>query len=95
MTDHQRHNGEAVEICRHCAVVTALSSRNRNAKGIRTGGHDRRGAGVVKRQPEVMWIKPPPAEMELEQPAMLLMGARTAAGSSSFLAVTVTGGWGL
>jgi hypothetical protein len=79
VSPHQRHNGDAVEICRHRAVVYA-QDRQRNplrwSRAIRCW-----------RQPEVAWINPPPTEIE-PKPATLTMAARTAAGASSLLAVT-------
>jgi hypothetical protein len=66
VTPHQRHNGDAVEICRHRAVVYEQARQR----------HPRRWSRSVRcwRQPEVVWINPPPAEIELE-PATLLMAA--------------------
>ena len=66
VTPHQRHNGDAVEICRHRAVVYE-QARQRNP---------RRWSRSTRcwRQPEVVWINPPPAEIELE-PATLSIAA--------------------
>jgi hypothetical protein len=67
VTPHQRHNGDAVVICRHRAVVYE-QARER---------HPRRWSRSVRCwcQPEVVWINPPPPpEIELE-PATLSMAA--------------------
>ena len=44
VTPHQRHCGDAMEIC-----VTGLSSTSRHAKGIHAAGHDQSGAGVNRK----------------------------------------------
>jgi hypothetical protein len=66
VTPHQRHCGDAMEICRHRAVVYEQTRLR----------HPRRWSRSVRcwRQPEVVWINPPPAEIELE-PATLSMAA--------------------
>jgi putative transposase len=55
VTPHQRHNGDAVEVCRHRAVVYE-QARQRNPK---------RWSRSTRcwRQPEVVWINPPPDEL--------------------------------
>jgi putative transposase len=52
VTPHQRHNGEAMEICRHRAVVYEQARQR----------HPRRWSRSTRcwRQPEVVWINPPP-----------------------------------
>jgi hypothetical protein len=64
VTPHQRHNGDAMEICHHRAVVYE-QARQRNP---------RRWSRSTRcwHQPEVVWINPLPAEIELE-PATLSM----------------------
>jgi hypothetical protein len=63
---HQRHNGDAVEICCNRAVVYE-QARQRNplrwSRAIRCW-----------RQPEVVWINPPSTEIE-PTPATLTMAA--------------------
>ena len=64
VTPHQRHNGEAVEICRHRAFIyEQASQRNplRWSRAIRCWRH-----------PEVVWINPPSTEIE-STPATLTM----------------------
>lgn len=63
---HQRHNGDVVEICGH-RVVVYEQARQR---------HPRRWSRSVQcwRQPEVVWINPPPPEIELD-PAKLWVAA--------------------
>jgi transposase InsO family protein len=60
VTPHQRHNGHALEICRHRAVVYK-QARQRNP---------RRWSGATRcwQLPEVVWLNPPPPEDE-SQPA--------------------------
>ncbi len=56
VTPHQRHNGRAVEICRHRAFVyeqTRLRYPRRWSQSI-----------CCWAQPEVVWINPPPLENE-------------------------------
>jgi transposase InsO family protein len=66
VTPHQRHNGDAVEICRHRAVVYERA-RQRNP---------RRWSRSTRcwRQPEVVWINPPPQEAE-PKPTTFAMAA--------------------
>jgi transposase InsO family protein len=66
VTPQQRHSGQAVEICRHRAVVYD-QARQLNP---------RRWSRAIRcwRQPEVVWIKPPPREIE-STPATLTMAA--------------------
>lgn len=66
VTPHQRNYGDAVETCRHRAVVYE-KARLRNP---------RRWSRSTRcwHQPELVWINPPPAEIGIE-PATLSMGA--------------------
>ena len=66
VTPQQRHNGDAVEICRHRAVVYE-QARQRNP---------RRWSRATRcwHQPEVVSINPPPANIELNS-ATLMMAA--------------------
>jgi len=66
VTPHQRHSGQAVEICRQRAVVYE-QARQRNP---------RRWAQAIRcwRQPGVVWINPPSTEIE-STPATLTMAA--------------------
>ena len=66
VTPHERHSGQAVEICRHRAVVYE-QARQRNP---------RRWSRSIRcwRQPEVVWINPPSTEIE-STPATLTMAA--------------------
>ena len=66
VTPHQRHNGDAVEICCHRAVVYE-QARQRNP---------RRWSRATRcwRQPEVVWINPPPTEHD-PSPATFAMAA--------------------
>jgi len=66
VTTHQRHNGDAVEICRHRAVVYE-QARQRNP---------RRWSRSTRcwRQPEVVWINPPTSEIQ-DQPATFVVAA--------------------
>jgi hypothetical protein len=79
VTPYQRHNGDAVEICRNRAVVYEQARQ----------GHPRRWKRTRRywRQPEVVSINPPTPESE-HQPTTFAMASRTAAGASSLLAVT-------
>jgi hypothetical protein len=56
VTPQQRHSGQAVEICRHRAVIYE-QARQRNP---------RRWLRLTRcwRQPEVVWINPPPPTTE-------------------------------
>jgi len=65
VTPHQRHNGDAVEICRHRAVFKRARQRN-----------PRRWSRSTRcwRQPEVVWIYPPPQEAE-PKPTTFAMAA--------------------
>ena len=58
VTAQQRHGGQAVEICRHRAVVYE-EARQQNP---------RRWSRSTRcwRLPEVVWINPPPPEIELK-----------------------------
>jgi len=66
VTPHQRHSGQAVEICHYRAVVYE-QARQRNP---------RRWSRSTRcwRQPEVVWINPPPTELD-PSPATLTMAA--------------------
>jgi len=66
VTPHQRHSGQAVEICRHRSVVYE-QARQRNP---------RRWTRSTRcwRQPEVVWINPPPTEHN-PSPATVTMAA--------------------
>ena len=66
VTPHQRHSGQAVEICRHRADVYEQARQR----------HPRRWSRSTRcwRQPEVVWINPPPTEIE-HQPATFDMAA--------------------
>jgi len=66
VTPQQRHSGQAVEICRHRAVVYE-QARQRNP---------RRWTRSTRcwRQPEVVWINPPPPEIE-PMPVMLTVAS--------------------
>lgn len=66
VTPHQRHNGDAVETCRHRAVVYE-QARQRNP---------RRWSRLIRcwRQPEVVWINPATPEIQ-HQPATFAMAA--------------------
>ena len=66
VTPHQRHSGQAVDICLHRAVVCEQTPQRNPRRCSRSTR--------FWRQPEVVWINPPPAEIELE-PATLLMAA--------------------
>ena len=79
VTPQQRHCGEAIEICRHRAHVYEQARQR----------HPRRWTGAPRcwRQPEVVWINPP-ADDFIAQTARLALAAKSAAETSSFLAVT-------
>ena len=66
VTPHQRHNGEAVEICRHRAVVYEQARQL----------HPRRWTRSTRcwRQPEVVWINPPQPEID-PRPATFALAA--------------------
>ena len=66
VTPHQRHNGDALEICRHRTIVYE-QARQRNP---------RRWSRATRcwQQPEVVWINPPPPEDE-SQPATFVVAA--------------------
>ena len=66
VTPHQRHSGQAVEVCRHRSVVYE-QARQRNP---------RRWSRSTRcwRQPEVVWINPPPTEHD-PSPAPVTMAA--------------------
>ncbi|WP_457767180.1 IS3 family transposase [Cyanobium sp. ULC065] len=66
VTPHQRHCGDAVDICRQRAVVYE-QARQRNPRRWSRSSR-------CWRQPELVWINPPPAEIELK-PATLSMAA--------------------
>ena len=66
VTPHQRHSGQAVEICHHRAVVYE-QARQRN---LRRWSRSTR----CWRQPEVVWINPPPTELD-PSPATFAMAA--------------------
>ena len=79
LTPSERHSGKAIEICRNRARVYELARQ----------GHPLRWSGTTRcwHQPEVVWINPLPPENEAK-PATFVMAACSAAGKSSFLAVT-------
>jgi hypothetical protein len=56
VTPYQRHNEDAAEICRHRAVIYEQARQH----------NSRRWSGSTRywRQPEVVWINPPPPEIE-------------------------------
>ena len=66
VTPHQRHSGQAMEICRHRADVYEQARQR----------HPRRWSRSTRcwRQPEVVWINPPPTEIE-HQPVTFDMAA--------------------
>jgi hypothetical protein len=66
VTPHQRHSGQAVEICHHRALVYEQARQQ----------HPRRWTHSTRcwRQPEEVWINPPPPETEVET-ATLAMAA--------------------
>jgi transposase InsO family protein len=66
VTPHQRHSGQANEICRHRARVYAQAHQR----------HPRRWTRSTRcwRQPEVVWINPPPPENDADA-ATLAMAA--------------------
>jgi putative transposase len=66
VTPQQRHSGQAVAICRHRAAVYE-QARKRNS---------RRWSRSTRcwRQPEVVWINPPPSENDIT-PATLVIAA--------------------
>ena len=66
VTPQQRHNGDAVEICRHRAVVYEQVRQR----------HPRRWSRSTRcwRQPEVVWINPPPPAID-DKPGTLTMAA--------------------
>ena len=66
VTPHQRHNGDAVEICRQRAVIYE-QARQRNP---------RRWSRSTRswHQPEVVWINPPPPELQ-PKPTTFAMAA--------------------
>jgi transposase InsO family protein len=57
VTPYQRHNGDAAEICRHRAVVYEQARQLNPRRWSRSTR--------CWRQPEVVWINPPPPEIEL------------------------------
>jgi len=59
VTPHQRHSGQAIEICRHRAIVYE-QARKRNP---------RRWSRAIRcwRQPEMVWINPPPLAISDKQ----------------------------
>jgi transposase InsO family protein len=66
VTPDQRHSGQAEEICRHRARIYEQARQR----------HPRRGSRSTRcwRQPEVVWINPPPPENNIK-PAILVMAA--------------------
>jgi transposase InsO family protein len=56
VTPHQCHSGQAVEICWHRSVIYEQARRR----------HPRRWSRSIRcwREPEVVWINPPPPEIE-------------------------------
>ncbi len=71
VTLHQRHNGDAVEVCRHRAVFYE-QARQRNPK---------RWSRSTRcwRQPEVVWINQPTDDLDQAQKLPLMEAACTAA----------------
>jgi transposase InsO family protein len=65
VTPHQRHNGEAVEICRRRAVVYEQARQR----------HPRRWTRSTRcwRQPEEVWINQPPPEIEPDSATLMLV----------------------
>ncbi len=80
VTPHQPHSGHAVGICRHRSVVYEQARQR----------YPRRWSRSIRclRQLEVVWINPPPP-VDDPKPATFDIASSTAAGASSFLAVTV------
>jgi transposase InsO family protein len=66
VTPDQRHSGQAEEICRHRARIYEQARQR----------HPRRWSRCTRcwRQPEVVWINPPPPENNIK-PAILVMAA--------------------
>jgi hypothetical protein len=66
VTPHQRHSGQAVEICRHRSAVYEQARQR----------HPRRWSRSIRcwRQPEVVWINPPP-QVDDPKPATLTLAA--------------------
>jgi transposase InsO family protein len=66
VTPDQRHSGQAEEICRHRARIYEQARQR----------HPRRWSRSTRcwRQPEVVWINPPPPENNIK-PAILVMAA--------------------
>jgi hypothetical protein len=66
VTPDQRHSGQAVEICRQRYQVYDLARQR----------HPRRWSRATRcwRQPEVVWINPPPPENNVN-PTTLVMAA--------------------
>ena len=66
VTPDQRHSGQAVELCRHRALVYEQARQR----------HPRRWSRSTRcwRQPGVVWINPPPPENAID-PATLAMAA--------------------
>ena len=64
VTPHQCHSGQAIEICRQRAVVYEQARQR----------HPRRWSRSIRywHQPEVVWINPPPAEIDTS-PATLTL----------------------
>jgi putative transposase len=64
VTPHQRHNGDAVEICRHRTVVYEQARQR----------HPRRWSRSTRcwRQPEVVWINSPAPETALNSAALTM-----------------------
>jgi putative transposase len=64
VTPHQRHSGQAIEICRQRAVVYEQARQR----------HPRRWSGSIQcwRQADVVWINPAPAEIDTNPAALTL-----------------------
>ena len=79
VTPSQRHSGKAIEICQHRARVYELARQL----------HPLRWSGTIRcwHQPKVGWNNPTPPGIGIN-PAKLVMAAGSAAGASSFMAVT-------
>ena len=66
VTPHQRHSGQAVDLCRHLAHVYDQARQRKPRRWSRSTR--------CWRQPEVVWINPPQPEIDL-RPATFAMAA--------------------
>jgi len=66
VTPHQRYNGDALEICRHRAVIYEEAGKRNPRRWSRSTR--------CWHQPEVVWINPPPPELD-PNPATFAMAA--------------------